>query len=129
MNELLAQINECSRFRVLVIAATNRPERIDEAVLRPGRMDKHIYIGPPDLEARVEVLRLALGDRPQEKIDVLAVAKVTEKRSYADLRHLVDEAARRALEGRRKITTEDLLTTAKSLWPPPDEPDRPGVYL
>lgn len=129
VNEFLAQLNDCSAFGILVIAATNRPERIDEAVLRPGRMDKHIYVGPPDLEARVEVLRLALGDRPQEKIDVISVAKLTEGRSYADLRHLVDEAARRALEGKRKIKTDDLQAIARALWPPRSEPDRPGTYL
>jgi ATP-dependent 26S proteasome regulatory subunit len=129
VNEFLAQLNECGHSRVLVIAATNRPERIDEAVVRPGRMDKHIYVGPPDLEARVDVIRVALGDRPQETIDLMTIAKVTEGRSYADLRNLVDEAARRALEARRKITSEDLLNVKRALWPDRPASNGVGQYL
>ena len=58
VNELLTQLNECADRRILVVAATNRAEKVDPAVLRPGRFDRHFYVGPPDLEARVELFRL-----------------------------------------------------------------------
>ena len=63
VNEFLVQLNECHSQRLFVVAATNLVEKIDPAVLRPGRMDKHIYVGPPDLEARVELFRLYLAGR------------------------------------------------------------------
>ena len=72
--EFLAQLNESWRDRTLIIGATNLIEHIDPAVLRPGRFDRKIFIGPPDLEARTEMLRIHMTDRPQDKIDWIALA-------------------------------------------------------
>jgi len=108
VNEFLAQLNDCAKDRVLVVGATNLPALIDPAVLRPGRFDKHIYVGPPDLEARVHLLQLYLGDRPQTPIEHVAIAAECEELTPAEIRLLVDEGARLALQERRKITEEDL---------------------
>lgn len=62
-------------------------------MLRPGRLDKKFFVGPPDLEARVEVLRLYMKDRPQEAIEWIVVADAAAGYAYADLSLVVDEAA------------------------------------
>jgi len=113
VNEFLIQLNDCSDYDVLVIGATNLPDRVDRAVRRPGRMDKKIYIGPPDLEARLEGLKLFMEGRPQDPVDWILVANSTEDYSFAELEHTVNEAARAALEHRRNIATDDLLSAAK----------------
>jgi transitional endoplasmic reticulum ATPase len=64
VNEILAQMTNCGERGIFVIAATNRPERIDPAILRTGRLDKHFYIPPPDFNARVSMFKLYLKDRP-----------------------------------------------------------------
>lgn len=113
VNEFLTQLNDCWKSGVLVVGATNLLKRIDPAILRPGRLDKKFFVGPPDLEARVEVLRLYMADRPQQPINWLRVAEAMAGYTYAELRHVVDEAARVALDGRRSITDDDLLASAR----------------
>jgi transitional endoplasmic reticulum ATPase len=98
VNEFLTQLNECAARRILVVAATNRIDGIDDAVLRPGRMDKKFYVGPPDLEARVELFRLYLADRPAVGVDYLALGDTAEGLTPADIREVVNEAARQALD-------------------------------
>jgi transitional endoplasmic reticulum ATPase len=110
VNEFLAQLGECWKSGILVLAATNLVENLDPAVLRPGRMDIHIFIGPPDLEARVELIKLFMQDRPQKTIDFPSLAEKTEYYTSAELEHLVDEAAKKAFQDRRPITTEDILS-------------------
>jgi transitional endoplasmic reticulum ATPase len=101
-------MNECSGRGILVIGATNYLNRVDVAVRRPGRFDKKIYIGPPDLEARVEAVKLYIKDRPQDVIDYYAVLGARELYSFADLALIVDEAARKALQVREPITRRHL---------------------
>ena len=69
VNEFLMQLNDAGKNKVLVVAATNRPHLIDTALLRAGRMDKRILVSPPDLEARVELFKLFLSERPISEID------------------------------------------------------------
>jgi transitional endoplasmic reticulum ATPase len=107
VNEFLVQLNECWKSKVFVVGATNLPTRIDAAVLRPGRMDKKVFVGPPDLEARVELLKLYMQDRPQAEIDWLHVGEKCSLYTSAEIEHVVNEAARAALSDRRLIT-EDL---------------------
>lgn len=108
VNEFLVQLNECRDKGVLVLGATNLLGQLDPAIIRPGRLDKRIFVGPPDLEARVEALRLYMADRPQDPIDWLQLAELTETYSFAELRLVVDESARAALTDRRRIGTTDL---------------------
>jgi len=112
VNEFLVQLNECSKDRVLVVAATNLPELIDPAILRPGRLDKKIRVGVPDFEARVELLRINLRGRPIGDIDWLECADQLEGYSSAEIEFLVNESARHALSQKRNIHTNDILHAA-----------------
>jgi len=109
VNEFLVQLNECSRAKILVIGATNLPERIDSAVLRPGRLDKKFFVGPPDYEARVELLRLCMANRPQEEIDWHDCSGQLENYTCAEIEFVVNEAARAALAQNRAIINGDIL--------------------
>ena len=108
VNEFLAQLNECWKSKVLVIGATNLLKKVDLAIRRPGRMDKKVFIGPPDLGARIELLKLYMQDRPQESIDWLRIADECDLYTAAELEHIVNEAARVALEDRRPISEADI---------------------
>jgi AAA+ superfamily predicted ATPase len=77
---------------VLVLAATNAPWDVDEALKRPGRFDRLVFVPPPDTEARSQILALHLRGRPAERLDVRALAKRTPLFSGADLRALVERA-------------------------------------
>jgi len=103
VNEFLAQMNECAERQILVIGATNYLSRVDVAVRRPGRFDKKIYVGPPDLEARIEAVRLYIKGRPQEDLDLCALLVDKERYSFADLELIVNESARSALQSRQPI--------------------------
>lgn len=107
VNEFLAQLNECAKEQILVIGATNLPEKVDPAVLRPGRMDKKIYIGLPDLETRTELLKLCMGNRPQEQLNWITLAQECEDYTCAEIEYIVDETARFALTERRRICARD----------------------
>ncbi|HOD81285.1 MAG TPA: ATP-binding protein [Phycisphaerae bacterium] len=109
VNEFLTQLNKAAEQRILVVGATNCLDKIDSAALRPGRFDKKVLVGPPDMEARVELLKLYLKDRPQEFIDLLKLAIESEGASCAEIEYIVTEAARRALIHRRTICTEDVM--------------------
>lgn len=107
VNEFLAHLNSCSEKKIFVIAATNEPGKIDAAVRRTGRLDKLIYVGPPDEEARREMLVLHLEGRPLATgLNLGALAKEMGCYSASDIRFLVDEAARYALTKHEDITYE-----------------------
>ncbi len=87
-----------SRGQVIVIAATNRPDSIDEALRRPGRFDREIEIGVPDEEARLEILQIHTRNMPLEKdVDLKELARLTHGYTGADLAALAKEAAIKAL--------------------------------
>lgn len=109
VNEFLTQLNKSSEQRVLVIGATNRLDTIDSAALRPGRFDKKIFVGQPDLEARVELLELYMKDRPQDAIDFVRLGRECVGYTCAEVEHIVNEAARRALDSQRAIRSDDLM--------------------
>lgn len=110
VNEFLANLEGCAERQVLVIAATNEPEKIDPAVRRSGRFDKLILIPPPDAEARRAMLEFHLRDRPVEaSLDTAGIAAVLEGHSASDIKLLVDEAAKLALKRMELISTETLL--------------------
>jgi len=118
VNEFLANLEGCAERNVLVIAATNEPEKIDHAVRRSGRFDKLILIQPPDAEARRAMLVFYLNDRPVDaSLDAGGIAAVLEGYSASDIKLLVDEAARMALKQRKLISTSTMLA-ALDLIPP-----------
>ncbi|CAH1255026.1 SPATA5L1 [Branchiostoma lanceolatum] len=84
---------------VLVVAATNRPDMLDSALLRPGRVDRTIYVPPPDLTARAEILRVHSCKMPlSQDVDIQELADRTSLYSGADLENLCREAAMQALQ-------------------------------
>ena len=109
VNEFLVHLNECEKNKILVVGATNLPNLVDPAVRRPGRLDKKIFVGPPDLEARAEALKLFMNGRPQTEIDYIYLADQTECYTFAELEFLVNEAAREALGSRILICSETIL--------------------
>lgn len=118
VNEFLAHMNECAAKNVLVIAATNEPQKIDSAILRTGRLDKHIYVPPPDAKAREEMLALHLSGRPIDpKIDLGEIASDMKFYSASDIRFIVDEAARDAMEHDQPISAQHI-ESAKRRVPP-----------
>jgi transitional endoplasmic reticulum ATPase len=97
VNELLKLMDKCSERGILVIAACNSIERVDPAALRPGRIDKKVYIGPPDEAARHALFELFLKSRPHsENVGLDEMVRLTEGYSNADLEEVVKEAARLA---------------------------------
>lgn len=118
VNEFLAQMNNCGDDGVFIIGATNRPNSIDPAILRAGRLDKVIYLPPPDFEARELMFKLYLEKRPREVgIDYAEFAKATENYVSSDIKFLCDEASRIALKSKSRISKEILLDTIKNNKP------------
>jgi transitional endoplasmic reticulum ATPase len=112
VNEFLAQMTECHKNGIFIIAATNRPEKIDPAILRTGRMDKVIYLPPPDLSGRKAMFKLHLKDRPTEKgIDIDRLAEITHNYVSSDITFIVNEASRDALKERKRITQQHVEET------------------
>ncbi|MEM1688021.1 MAG: CDC48 family AAA ATPase [Nanopusillaceae archaeon] len=119
VNQLLTELDGISsRGDVVVIAATNRPDMIDPALLRPGRIDRIIYVPPPDYEARLEILKIHTRGMPLDlDVNLEEIAKITEGYSGADLELLVKEAAifamREAIDevkgNKKEIGEEELL--------------------
>lgn len=105
VNEILAQMTNCGEKGIFIIGATNRPEKIDPAVLRTGRLDKCVYLPPPDKNAREAMFKLYLKDRPIDLgLDYEKLASLTENYVSSDIKFLIDEASRKALKTRSRIT-------------------------
>lgn len=112
LNQLLVEMDGFSANEgVILIAATNRPDVLDKALLRPGRFDRQITVGLPDLVGREAILRVHLKKRkvPLEKgVDIRAVAKGTPGLAGADLENLINEAALLAARfNNKKVTNQD----------------------
>jgi AAA+ superfamily predicted ATPase len=118
VSEFLKQLETCAERRILLIAATNEPWKIDPAVQRTGRLDKRIYVGAPDAAARSTILRFHLYARRMTSIDADGMAKSLDGYSAADLKVLVDEAARLARKARQPISEEHLSKAARERVPP-----------
>ncbi len=117
VNEFLIQLNNCAERGLLVVGATNRLGSIDTAVSRPGRMDKKVFVGLPDVEARAELFRICLEERPVASVEMVDLARASEGYTCAEIAHLCDEAARIALETNREITEIDLQRVMKNSRP------------
>ncbi len=119
VSEFLKQLEGCAPRRIVLIAATNEPWKIDSAVLRTGRLDKLIYVPAPDATARAAMLRFHLFGRLQcSGIDVVSFANSLPGYSASDLKLVVDEAARQARKARLPISEEHLRKAAHELVPP-----------
>ena len=112
LNQLLAEMDGFDPTKgVIVLAATNRPEVLDKALLRPGRFDRRITIDKPNLAGRIETLKVHTRNiKLAEDVDLKKVALATAGCVGADLANLANEAALRAVrKGRKLVTQEDML--------------------
>jgi len=111
LNQLLVEMDGFDpRVGVIILAATNRPETLDSALLRPGRFDRHILVDKPDLAGREAILkRHARGVKTEADIDLGAIARKTPGFVGADLSNVINEAALLAVKAKReKVAQEDL---------------------
>lgn len=111
LNQLLSEMDGFdAKAGVVILAATNRPDSLDPALLRPGRFDRRIPVELPDLKGRVEILKVHVKNiKKEENIDYEKIARATAGASGADLANMVNEGALRAVrEGRDKMSERDL---------------------
>lgn len=116
LNQLLVCLDGFEgRGDVITIAATNRPDILDPALVRPGRFDRKIYIPKPSLTGRIEILKVHAQKKPMaDDVDYMAVASMTEGMVGAELANIIEIAAINMMrEGRSEITTDDLLQAAQ----------------
>ena len=114
LNQLLAEIDGFDSSKgVVILAATNRPEILDKALLRAGRFDRRITVDRPNLAGRYQTLRVHTRNiKLAEDVDLNKIAQATAGAVGADLANLVNEAALRAVrKGRKTVNQEDLLTS------------------
>ena len=117
INEFLCQINNCGDADVFVIAATNMPEEIDEAALRAGRLERKYYIGVLDMQTIEKLLEIQLRKRKTDSIDIKEVAKLLQGRVAADVKLIVDVAARLAFHNHCNISTQLLIEAIRTTPP------------
>ena len=118
LNQLLAEMDGFDASKgIVVLGATNRPEILDAALLRPGRFDRRITVDLPDLRGREAVLRVhARGITTDKSVDFTAIARSTVGASGADLANIVNESALRAVRmGREAVTQEDLEASVENV--------------
>ena len=110
VNEFLSQLDNSGDSGVFVVGSTNKPQVIDKAILRAGRLEKHFYIPPPDFEARRAMFEIYLKNRPLDfGIDYEKLAKLTENYVSGDIKLIVDEASRKTIREQTKRITMDTL--------------------
>ena len=114
LNQLLTEMDGFDGSKgVIILAATNRPETLDKALLRPGRFDRRIPVELPDLEGRAAILKVhAKKVMVDENVDFMAIARATSGASGAELANMVNEAALRAVKQNRRIVNQSDLMEA-----------------
>ena len=118
LNQLLTEMDGFDGKKgVVILAATNRPESLDPALLRPGRFDRRIPVELPDVGGREAILRVhSKGIRMADDIDLKAIARATSGASGAELANIINEAALRAVRlGRDTVTQEDLMESVETV--------------
>ena len=118
LNSLLGEIDGFDSTKgVVILAATNRPETLDKALLRPGRFDRRIIIDRPNLQGRLDTLKVHTKKiKLSEDVDLQKLAQATAGTVGADLANLVNEAALRAVRnGRKAVSQEDLLASFETV--------------
>lgn len=119
VNEFLTQLNNCSKKGIFVIGTTNRPDKIDPAVLRTGRIDKLVYVPMPDEEARKGMFLIHLFGRPYnaDELDLQKLAELTDGFIASDIAYVVNEAAMVAAYTDKEISQILLEETIKNTRP------------
>ena len=117
VNELLAQLDSKQNDGLIIIGATNYIHNIDDPVLRPGRIDKKIFIGPPDMKSRAEAFKLFIGDYPHKNLRYDIMAEMSEFFTFAEIELLVTETKRSALQSKLPLSTDYICARINSFHP------------
>lgn len=127
LNALLAEMDGFDTSKgILILAATNRPEVLDPALLRPGRFDRRVIVDSPDLKGRLETLKVHSKDvKLDETVDLEAIANITSGAVGSDLANMVNEAAINAVKcGRKAISQADLMEAVEVVIAGKEKKDR-----
>ena len=127
LNQLLAEMDGFDTSKgLLILAATNRPEVLDQALLRPGRFDRRVIVDKPDLKGRVDVLKVHTKDvRMDETVDLEAIALATSGAVGSDLANMINEAAILAVKkGRNVVSQADLFEAVEVVLVGKEKKDR-----
>jgi len=127
LNQLLANMDGFDSSKGLVVlGATNRPEVLDKALLRPGRFDRRIIVDKPDLKGRIDILKVhAKNVLMHDSVDLEAIARATSGAVGSDLANIINEAAILAVKnGRSVVTQEDLLESVEIVIAGKEKKDR-----
>ena len=127
LNQLLAEMDGFDTNKgLLILAATNRPEVLDPALLRPGRFDRRIIVDKPDLKGRIDVLKVHAKDvKMDESVDLEAIALATSGAVGSDLANMINEAAINAVKnGRHVVSQKDLFEAVEVVLVGKEKKDR-----
>ena len=127
LNQLLAEMDGFDTCKgLLILAATNRPEVLDPALLRPGRFDRRVIVDRPDLKGRIDILKVhAKNVRLDDTVDFEAIALATSGAVGSDLANMVNEAAILAVKnGRHAVSQKDLLESVEVVLVGKEKKDR-----
>ena len=127
LNQLLSEMDGFDSSKgVVILAATNRPEVLDKALLRPGRFDRRVIVETPDLKGRVAILKVHAKDvKMEDNIDLEKIALATSGGTGADLANIINEGALRAVRfGRDKVSQEDLMESVEVVIAGKEKKDR-----
>jgi cell division protease FtsH len=127
LNQLLAEMDGFDTSKgIFILAATNRPDVLDKALLRPGRLDRRIIVDKPDLKGRVETLKVHSKDvLMDDTVDLEAIAMATSGAVGSDLANMINEAAINAVkEGRKSVSQKDLFESVEVVIAGKEKKDR-----
>lgn len=127
LNQLLSEMDGFDTSKgILILGATNRPEILDKALLRPGRFDRRIIVDKPDLKGRIEILKVHAKDvKMDETVDFDAIALATSGAVGSDLANMINEAAINAVkEGREYVSQKDLFDAVEQVLVGKEKKDR-----
>ena len=127
LNQLLSEMDGFDSSKgILILGATNRPEILDKALLRPGRFDRRIIVDKPDLKGRIEILKVHAKDvKMDETVDFDAIALATSGAVGSDLANMINEAAINAVkEGREYVSQKDLFDAVEQVLVGKEKKDR-----
>ena len=119
LSQMLTEMEEGTTSRVVIIGITNRPDLIDSSMLRTGRLDLNVFVGPPDEKGRLEIIKILTDGMPLSKdVDLHEISVATQSYSGADLASLCREAAVEAMQNNSKeISSKDFATGLKKIRP------------
>ncbi|MBQ5673554.1 MAG: ATP-dependent zinc metalloprotease FtsH [Lachnospiraceae bacterium] len=127
LNQLLSEMDGFDTSKgILILAATNRPEILDKALLRPGRFDRRVIVDKPDLKGRVDVLKVHAKDvHMDDTVDLDAIALATSGAVGSDLANMINEAAINAVKhGRKAVSQKDLFDAVEVVLVGKEKKDR-----